>query len=1016
MMIDTDLCQDHVYEERVSSVTGRSILVNTDQNRFLVPPTWCPQALAGGVADIKAKWAAFSPDLRPMVALRPVILAPFQAEHRTEYVAAVETLYRAIRGLYGRSAGARIADAFCHLWRLGGLLFPGVRDAFPLRPIRDDQLGAAGAIARIYQQALDVPEDHERLLVRAMRLVLLRRSGVLDLGDLSPNVVTGNELMGRMTGRSLKAMHTLVRLQQQEHGVAAVRHVANSYGPFRAIGQKRRGDFRWILEKDPSLEQWRALGERWLAQVPHNKEQHCSTVNGFLEYLALHHHLPRDPFVYLSKTTTIEPLFDKSDTIDHNDAFEFLDFILRTECAEVGEDGGVYIAPTFRNPMTRKVKRHRPDQTGREAMPTRYVRMLLDILTEDDWAWVKALSASSNGIGDWMMVVDPQTNKETQVWSPTRAYAIFIKLRMPFRTFQIRMLDSGEGDAETWLADIGWTRNLNPLAAPAAKPVQRGVLQRTIDARTRREHLVLRVNTNKTADQDKDQVDMGYDCPWAPDDVVAALTALRDWQVRWNPINTPTKWEAVQELVKKKTPRQLAGKETCFLFRDAGNKDPRAPVSDGRLRTLWLRLMTELEDRLWSLGERLPNGDRMALVERNATGVPTVSAYDLHSLRVTLITAFAEQGVPPEILMKIVGHATVIMTVYYTKFGISHISEVMNEAAVAIHREEQRNWAKWLADRRYKQLEQAVAWNDRSGLNAIENRDGKSWVVRDIGICPVGCGRCHEGGAKMSGSQSLADYAPVPGGASNCVQCRFFITGPAFLVGLVAHGNTLLQALKEKSGKRSEVERIYENLNFLRRQCERDSRPFTKLQEWERASSAYDQYTEQVDRLALSLNATVRLINQSQAILARGPGDADSFALIIADLHTVEVALEETSDFELADAVCQSAAFYEAVDATTANLKRLRQFDSMLRRNGLDTVFLDLDEATALRAGNELTKFLVARVGRKGALDLMEGRETLRRLGVDVGDMEMAIATVAPARIASRRAGQPIIHDVLPAC
>lgn len=55
--------------------------------------------------------------------------------------------------------------------------------------------------------------------------------------------------------------------------------------------------------------------------------------------------------------------------------------------------------------------------------------------------------------------------------------------------------------------------------------------------------------------------------------------------------------------------------------------------------------------------------------------------YPLHSLRVSLITAFAlEGGVPMPVLSKcIAGHARLVMTLYYTKMGISYVTDTMKK-------------------------------------------------------------------------------------------------------------------------------------------------------------------------------------------------------------------------------------------------------------------------------------------------------------------------------------------------
>ena len=46
-----------------------------------------------------------------------------------------------------------------------------------------------------------------------------------------------------------------------------------------------------------------------------------------------------------------------------------------------------------------------------------------------------------------------------QLWSPVKAMVIFMKLHLPLRTYQVRMLDSGEAD--TWRYENGqWVVNI----------------------------------------------------------------------------------------------------------------------------------------------------------------------------------------------------------------------------------------------------------------------------------------------------------------------------------------------------------------------------------------------------------------------------------------------------------------------------------------------------------------------------------------------------------------------------
>lgn len=68
-----------------------------------------------------------------------------------------------------------------------------------------------------------------------------------------------------------------------------------------------------------------------------------------------------------------------------------------------------------------------------------------------------------------------------------------------------------------------------------------------------------------------------------------------------------------------------------------------------------------------------------------------------------------------------------------------------------------------------------------------------NYIFRDYGICPFAASRCDDGGDLIA--QFI--YAPTPQGylgVQNCIRCRHFITGPAFIGGLLAITNEILQS------------------------------------------------------------------------------------------------------------------------------------------------------------------------------------------------------------------------------
>lgn len=78
---------------------------------------------------------------------------------------------------------------------------------------------------------------------------------------------------------------------------------------------------------------------------------------------------------------------------------------------------------------------------------------------------------------------------------------------------------------------------------------------------------------------------------------------------------------------------------------------------------MWFYLLSELEARCTARGETLEDGTPLRFVK---AGSYATTHFPLHTLRVSLITAYAlEGGVPMPVLSKLIaGHARLIMTIY----------------------------------------------------------------------------------------------------------------------------------------------------------------------------------------------------------------------------------------------------------------------------------------------------------------------------------------------------------------
>lgn len=557
----------------------------------------------------------------------------------------------------------------------------------------------------------------------------------------------------------------------------------------------------------------------------------------------------------------------------------------------------------------------RPMETVRTPLPYRFIRDLRDILAPGrhfrDWSWAiqaREVRGKSGGgrYGDWYEVDpaavdanDPDCVSRartvirgnhavtiTQMWSPVRSVALLVKLTLPLRTYQVRMLDSGEAD--TWrYTTSGWIRNTGPLASgDERRPVRRGVFRRVEDYDTREIRTAFYINTNKTADIGKEGNDLGYVIPWQHDELLYWLEKLRNWQEKYNPIKHPTSWDEleIKHLGQTKSDVQLQRiPDASFLFRNpaAQGVNRAKPISADGLERHWYDLLTELEHRCASRGETLPDGQRLPFVEvwaRSNSGHKTF--FPLHSLRVSLLTCLAlDAEVPLVVLSKLVaGHSRLLMTLYYTKVSVVRMTDVLNRASAQLAASAAQGLQLFLTEASYDQLASRVVVNDDAGVRAAlaanpADRNPAGWMPRHHGMCLVGgntlptegngrIGGCFNGGelVKTDNGGGLHGHLPVPGGAGNCVRCRWFVTEPHYLDALRAHFNNLSYHLGEQARMAQEHEQQLNALSARRMEAERAGVLFTEQEEYLRVERLWESSLAKADQYANDLTATFRLI------------------------------------------------------------------------------------------------------------------------------------------------------------
>lgn len=755
---------------------------------------------------------------------------------------------------------------------------------------------------------------------------------------------------------------------------------------------KRDRTFRWALEKDASLSDWAdALGD-WVDTFDRRKPYVAA--NKFLNYLIAHPEIVRHPGQFCHRDYRPDVSFGDwiAPSVQHvatrvQAMQKFFEWLLDHRLTVTLETGWGVRSRDHVQPLASENAIVRTSSV-RDAMPTRYVRDLLVILTENDWAWARAIRR------DHVTVQCRETGKRINVWSPVRAMAIALKLLLPLRTFQVRMLASDEGDSRRYRAgswvDAERQASIGDRPQPRVKKTDgcQGFL-REFDGFTG-----FYVNTNKTHDSESLE-QQGYEIPWQNERAIALVSELMEWQRRYNPSDTPLAWTDVDDpaLQGRRSDRSLmAAGSTHFLFRDpAHDTDPRQPASDATLRNFWIKLLKEYERRLAASGKTDASGRPVRLVVKEDSQTHAKPVFDLHCLRVTLLTGLAvEGGVPLWVLSKLAGHTTVMMTLLYIKASAPYINAQLDAAEKKMANEEQDNFLRFVQSQERQAVRRVVAVNDDAAIDVLKNGRAHAWSSGPLGVCPADGGLCHVGGPALNEKRTL--FGPVAGGAGNCVRCRFFVTGPPWLAGLVARFNAIVVRLRSLQRQEADTRSTMESMEMKLQNAPvaEPGRPPTAAvralhHHLSLATQAHHTAIAKLMEEEQNWRATGQLIARCKTILdddaarmEKDSPDCRGPALVpVGTRADVEIAVRECSTFTLFDSVCQSARFFPGEDITEALLRRSESLNLMLANNTRPAYFLGLSDHDALHVGNAFTSLLRAQFGEEAIGRMVDGVEPM---------------------------------------
>ena len=640
--------------------------------------------------------------------------------------------------------------------------------------------------------------------------------------------------------------------------------------------------------------------------------------------------------------------------------FDYAHDVMLRDFADNPGSMGNYTNPI--DPKFDSFKEQRNVGTKRVPIEARIMEVMRNVIIENDYEFPKKYFSFC-----YAPLPNHAENKfEPNVFCPSIANLLYFMLWIPVRKIQAQLLDSGEGDKRIF--DFrSRTMISNPHPYSGKEHRSEGVVQLLPSGVLGIDDVVgIHITTNKSQDE-------SYNVPWVNEELLASIKNQCDWLSKYSPLPELRGRESLGKRVGKEI--ELHGKKFYPLFRDptaAKLDDPYAPASAHRITWAWGLVCKEAERRI-NEGEK-KTGKKVSLITEEMGRYPT-SRYDIHTLRVSGITDLLEKGVPLGVVQKFVaGHATYFMTLWYDNPSYFKVREYLERA-----RSNSSDHASFsLSDHQLEDVKKFFVVNESyeadgySPYDALEKNSGII-SIKLSGICPGGS--CEEGGLDPYRDRS----APVPAGdrGPSCPQCRFWITGPMFLLGQAMEGNQLIRKIKKKV---SAIDDIRESL--LDAEDEGNARLVNVLsgredREMRVLSNMITEWYERMKFYEASILKMDEWIKYSEVSGA----DGSQLALLTkSSKDEINYNFEESTELELTHFITTVAEFFpEFIDSDDTSVPDLEQAISRFSAlNDIGDFFFKLSDKQRIAAGNLITSMLIDSVGPRNAERLLDGEIPLK--------------------------------------
>lgn len=555
-----------LYSTSVSVITSTIVYINDSLDQFLISPNLDSEAISRATNSWIKRINLLDSAHKPPPKVRSMVESLASVNTREEFLEQLESLvggeFRDKLGIGATKNYQRFfVELMLFLWSCDVIAWPA-KGHFLFSNITFDiektgLIGDKKAIIKEIYSNLRIESTEDSTNFRFIIDHLLSRLGIFKIGDITPTTFYITKERSRLNQLRSTGMKAILNILYKKHYQATKYWVLEDFGFFLTkMGKLAKDDkFNWLTGKDPSMTEWAELAKYHLETTPANFKKRKSSINNFLEHYLNHPELPRSPIEYFDIKNKPSLIYSKNGNQGRQEMtviYQFLNQALYKICSQTDDNEKPVLMPGFANPLPiLKYKGVNKGETHRNVMPTYLISLAMQILTEDDFAWPKKVGRNSDTI-NWK---NPITKKYEKIWSPVRAFALVIKLLLPARTYQIRMLDSGEGDSYIYTDQGMWIKNIGKHAPKLVNSIIEKGIFRKYSRKDGTQGAILFFNTNKTADINN--ITSGYVMPWERKEAIEIFLRLREWQIKYNPVNGSTPWIDIVELIKTKHKNDL---------------------------------------------------------------------------------------------------------------------------------------------------------------------------------------------------------------------------------------------------------------------------------------------------------------------------------------------------------------------------------------------------------------------------------------------------------------------------